>query len=177
MLSRRRIIIHPGLHPAPPGFFLGLRGKGGSLHGFSSDLGNGITTDRQLEEWGKKNIANFYGVINRSDFPRVYNLMKDGDSLIINLDPGYSKGGTHWVALRISSEAPVVFYKDSFGVAPPKDVQDTIKDRGLIYGNKKYQKIKEENCGRRASEFLYMMSDAADKKNEIEKFEQIEGIN
>lgn|SRR5678810_246517 len=133
-----------------------------------------VTTDTQLREWGIKNIPGFIDVISRSEFSGIYPRMAAGDSVIINLDPGYKSGGTHWVALRVSSEAPLVYYKDSFGAPPTIDVSRVITDRGLIYGNRIYQKIRETDCGRRAAEFLYGLARAATEGREIEYFKASE---
>jgi len=141
------------------------------------ELPDTLTYDDQLREWGKTNIKGFVDVIDRTQFEKYYERMKEGDSLIINLDPNYKNGGTHWTALRISSEAPLVYYKDSFGAPCPEEIIDTIKkygNRGLVYGNRINQKIKEENCGKRSAYFLYEMEKCSEKGKEIECFEQLE---
>jgi hypothetical protein len=97
-----------------------------------------------------------------------------GSSVIINLDPHYANGGTHWVALRISNIAPLVYYKDSFGAPPPADIVKVIKTppaRGFIYGNRIYQGLEEENCGKRAA---YFLRDMARAPKEIDYFEHSE---
>lgn len=143
----------------------------------SKSLPNGITSDIELNEWSMQNIPGFRGVISRSDFKKHYKLLKPGDSLIINLDPNYSQNGTHWVAFRISSEAPIAYYKDSFGAPPPSDIINSVTDRGLLYGNRIFQKMTESNCGKRSALFLKKMSDSAKNKREIETFEMIEKVN
>lgn len=142
------------------------------------ELGNGVLSDHQLDKWSYKNIPGYRGTINRSQFRNLYEHMGPGDSTIINLDPHYKHGGTHWVALRISNSAPLVYYKDSFGAPPPKDISEVINihgRHGLIYGNRINQKLKEENCGKRSAEFLRNMYIASKKNKEIEFFEQHEG--
>jgi hypothetical protein len=139
-------------------------------------LKNGITSDTELDRWCRENVTGFAGVISRTEFGRAYPRLRGGQSLIINLDPDYARGGTHWVALRISSEAPLVYYKDSFGAPPAADIVRQIKDRGLVYGNRIYQKLREDNCGRRAAEFLRDIAAAAAAGNEIEMFERVEGV-
>ena len=139
-----------------------------------SSLGNGITSDKQLDKWCHDNVPGYAGAIDRTEFSRLYKSMGAGQSAIINLDPHYSTGGTHWVAIRISSEAPVAYYKDSFGGPPPQDIVDSINDRGLIYGNRIYQDLDEDNCGRRAAHFLRDMARASALGREIEYFESTE---
>lgn len=136
-------------------------------------LRNSITSDEYLQKWCAKYVPGFYGVYSASEFPRIYRHMKPGNSVIINLDPHYEHGGTHWVALRVCSTAPIVMYKDSFGAPPPNAIKTAVaaSDRGLVYGNRIYQALDEENCGKRAAEFLYDLSEAAD---EISLFERME---
>ncbi len=142
------------------------------------ELDNNVTSDIQLNTWGSKHIPKFRGTIDQSQFDNVYKQMKMGESVIINLDPKYKHGGTHWVAVRLSSEAPLVYYKDSFGGPPPteiiKAIGNSIPGRGLVYGNRITQKMDEENCGKRAAHFLAEMAGAAKKGVEIEYFEQME---
>lgn len=135
-----------------------------------------ITSDQELYKWCRENVPGFTDVIDRSAFAARYPSMKSGNSIIINLDPHYKHGGTHWVALRISNEAPIVYYKDSFGAPPPAEVVSAIagSGRGLIYGNRVYQGLNEQNCGKRAAYFLRDMERASRQKKEIEKFEELE---
>lgn len=137
-------------------------------------MGNGITTDVQLANWGTKNIPGFRGVFSRDKIEHICPQLQPGDSIIVNLDAGYKRGGTHWVALRMSSEAPIVYYKDSFGAPPPKDINKYCGDRGVVYGNRIYQKLSEENCGQRSLRFLQSMNDAARRGREIEWFRDSE---
>jgi hypothetical protein len=143
-------------------------------------LSNHVTSDEELDQWCRRYVKGFAGVISRSDFPHIYKHLKPGSSIIINLDPGYSKGGTHWVALRISSEAPIIYYKDSFGAPPPEDITSHLavppsgnkqNARGIVYGSRINQNLDEQNCGRRAAIFLRKMANTPD---EIEEFERLE---
>jgi|HubBroStandDraft_4_1064222.scaffolds.fasta_scaffold514742_2 hypothetical protein len=140
-------------------------------------LPNNQTSDIQLNNWGQKYIKGFRGVINRNDIDKYAPNMKGGQSLIINLDPGYHRGGTHWTSLRYSSESPyIAFYKDSFGMVPPDNIIKSVHNSGrhIIYGNNIYQKLKEQNCGKRAAYFLRDMSNASDNNMELEYFENLE---
>jgi hypothetical protein len=97
--------------------------------------------------------------------------MRPGDSVVLNLDPHYEHGGTHWVAARISSEAPIVYYFDSFGFPPPMEVVNAARPgRGILYADSKRQKINESNCGFRAAQFLEKLYDGSTQKKEIETF-------
>lgn len=125
-------------------------------------LPNRILYDDEITAWCKKNVPGWHGIYSRTDIGRVLPALEPGAGVILNLDPKYSQGGTHWVALRVSKYAPLVYYKDSFGAPPPNDVVAATRASGLglIYGNRINQKIKEVNCGKRAAEWLANM-DAA----------------
>lgn len=135
---------------------------------------DGITTDVQLNTWGRANIPGFRGVYARDQVNQVCPGLRPGESVILNLDPGYRRGGTHWVAVRRSSEAPIVYYKDSFGAPPPKNIVSACAGAGLVYGNRIYQKLSEKNCGQRALRFLAEAAAAADEGREIEWFRHSE---
>lgn len=137
-------------------------------------LGNGITTDTQLADYGTKHIPGFRGVFSRDQMKDICSRLGPGESVILNLDPGYSRGGTHWVALRVSIEAPIVYYKDSFGAPPPNDIAGCFEGLGVVYGNRIYQKLSEQNCGQRALKFLQSMQAAASRGAEIEWFSDSE---
>lgn len=143
-----------------------------------NSLPNRVLSDVDIRTWCQNNVPGFIDVIDRTQFPNYYNRMKPGDSLIINLDPGYKHGGTHWTALRVGSEAPIVYYKDSFGAPCPTEIITSVRSgsnhRGLVYGNKINQKLKEVNCGRRSAYFLRDMANCARTGREIECFEKME---
>lgn len=134
-------------------------------------------SDKELDKWCYHHVPQYKGTINKNDFAKLYPTMIPGDSCIINLDPDYENGGTHWTAIRVSSEGPIVYYKDSFGVAPPQIVVDTVNShgqppKGLVFGDLKYQQMKESNCGYRAAMFLRSMSYAGKNNKEIEYFKK-----
>ena len=142
-------------------------------------LPNKILSDEDLRIWCRQNVPGFVDVINRTQVPEYYKVMQPGESLIMNLDPNYAHGGTHWTALRVSSVAPLVYYKDSFGAPCPQEVVSAVNNshlRGLIYGNKIYQKLNEVNCGKRAAYWLRDMAKCAETGNEIECFERSESL-
>lgn len=140
----------------------------------NNQLPNRVLYDDELARWSEQNVPGFAGVWSRSDIGRVLPKMNGGASVILNMDPKYSKGGTHWVALRVSKYSPLVYYKDSFGAPPPNDVVAAIKGRGLglLYGNRINQQLREVNCGKRAAEWLAAMENAGPQ--EIYYFESTE---
>jgi hypothetical protein len=134
-----------------------------------ASLGNGITTDKQLESV-MKHLPGFKGVFDRVEFFKIYPQMRAGDSVILNLDPNYSRNGTHWVALKISHDGNMIFYKDSFGAPPSEDFYRNL-GRTVLYGTKIYQGINEQNCGRYAAEFLTALITSG--RNDKKMFERI----
>lgn len=139
-----------------------------------NSLPDKVLSDEDIRSWCQAHVPGFVGVYDRTRFKDIYSKMMPGQSTVINLDPGYSQGGTHWVAVRVSSEAPIVYYKDSFGAPCPTDVVDAVEasGRGLLYGNNMDQKIEEVNCGKRAAYFLRDLARSAAKGKEIEYFEK-----
>lgn len=137
------------------------------------------TSDVELDDWGKAHIPGFLGVEARSMFDQLYpdgKRMEPGTSCVLNLDRGdYARHGTHWTGVRVSSEAPLVMYFDSFGEPPPREV--TLRSRreglGLLYPDIQYQGADEVNCGPRALAVLHYLSDAAKKGSELEAFAEI----
>jgi hypothetical protein len=78
------------------------------------------------------------------------------------LDPHY-KGGSHWVALAIDLARNCVYYFDSYGMAPPKQVTHymrylTIQDPNLRLerSGRRFQYSKTE-CGMYSMYFLIRM--------------------
>jgi hypothetical protein len=134
-------------------------------------LPNRITSDKELAAWCYTNIPGFMGVIDRTHFRNKIKSMHPGNSVIINLDPGYKHGGTHWVAFRMSAEAPLNYYKDSFGAPPPNDIAAHCN---CVYGNRIRQKLSEQNCGKRAAYWLRDIARAAADGRELEWFEASE---
>lgn len=137
---------------------------------------NKVTSDDYLNRWGREHIPNFKGVIDRTQFPSKLKTMKSSDSYVVNLDPGYLRGGSHWVAIRYLSEAPIIFYKDSFGGLPSEEIKKAVLDSGLglLSGSRIYQKLSQENCGKLSLTWLKLISDAAADGEELETIEQIE---
>ena len=132
-------------------------------------------SDAELNKWGHSHIEGFVPVIDRTKIPLQLSYMVPGDSTIINLDGNYKQGGTHWTAIRLSSEGPFIIYYDSFGAPPPEELVTYSRSKGigLLYCDYKDQKIKQTNCGWRAATFLEKLAKAAKEKKEIEMFRKL----
>lgn len=137
---------------------------------------NRETTDGELAAWGAEHIPGFLGVRARSQFSSLYPdgaPMTPGSSCILNLDFGdYGRGGTHWVAVRVAKDAPLLLYFDAFGLPPPREVtlRGRRDGRGILYPDIQYQDISEVNCGPRALAVLHYLATAP---NEMEAFGEI----
>jgi hypothetical protein len=130
--------------------------------------GNRLTSDAELDAWGRANIPGFLGVISRTEYDSLYppgRPMTPGSSCVINLDGDYANGGTHWTCARVSTEQPILMYFDSFGFPPPREV--TLRARkdglGVLYPDIDYQGIDEVNCGPRSLAALKLLADGAKK--------------
>lgn len=136
------------------------------------------TSDTELAEWGEANIPGFIGVYSRDQFSDVYPTgkpMSPGTSVILNLDYNYQRGGTHWVAVRVSNEAPLVLYVDSYGMPPAREVtlRARAEGRGILYPDVQRQGYSEVTCGPRALATLSYLEDAAEKGDELAAFGRI----
>lgn len=136
------------------------------------------TSDTELSEWGEANIPGFLGVFSRDQYSEIYppgSPMPPGSSAILNLDYGYQRGGTHWVAARVSNEAPLVLYVDSYGMPPAREVtlRSRAEGRGILYPDVQRQGFSEVTCGPRALATLSYLADAAKKGRELEAFGRI----
>jgi hypothetical protein len=99
-------------------------------------------------------IAKEYNIPVRAVFAkdkppkRIYN-----GGYIINLqDSSLHQGGSHWVALYVSSKNKVVAYMDSFGFVPSQSTMNWLKATGLrnynvVYNDKQIQNIHSGGCG------------------------------
>jgi len=81
---------------------------------------------------------------------------------VFNLDPHY-KGGSHWVALAIDLRRNCVYYFDSYGMAPPKQVVHYMRyltiqnpELRLERNGRRFQYSKSE-CGMYSMYFLIRM--------------------
>lgn len=142
---------------------------------------NRETSNVELNRWGKEHIPGFLGVVPRDKYGQLYHDgMKPGSSAIINLDFGnYARGGTHWVAARVSSEAPLVLYFDAYGLPPPTAVSARAhrSGRGVVWTDIQQQGDDEVNCGPRALAALHWLADAASHGKELSAFAELGQID
>src|SRR5205085_643803 len=114
------------------------------------------TSDVELARWAARHIPKFGMVLPRDELPEQ--TLEPGKSFIINLDPEYKRGGTHWCAVYVCKESPTVFYWDPFGLPPPRAVPLWAwrNGRGVVRSNAKWQSFSvDQNCGPRCLAALY----------------------
>jgi hypothetical protein len=95
---------------------------------FKSD---GNTSQRFLEYYGKHilNIPRFLGVFASDKQPPNLNI---GDSYIVNYQTSKdSRGGSHWVAVKIISEDAAEVMDPSGIAIPDLEVEEHLKQRGI----------------------------------------------
>lgn len=93
-----------------------------------------------------KNIPIFRGCFMRDELPRMIN---KEEATIVNLD-SHQNPGTHWVALYNSSkDLAHVYYFDSFGMPPPKEVESYLRKSGKLiqYNTSQLQMLYSSMCG------------------------------
>lgn len=140
--------------------------------------GDRLTSDTELDEWGKANIPGFLGVVPRDQLTDLFPdgaPLQPGASAVLNLDPGYSNGGSHWVAVRVAQEGPQLMYFDSYGYPPPREVtlRGRRDGRGVLYPDVPYQTAEEVNCGPRSLAALKLLADGAKKGEELKAFGEL----
>lgn len=110
-----------------------------------------------MSTWGRAHIPGFLGVCARTEFPRY---MPPGSSIIINLDPHFAHGGTHWCACHASRDGRALYYVDPFGLSPPSQVTRNAWKNGLeVYrSDVQHQRFGENNCGPRSLAYLQEMA-------------------
>jgi len=72
----------------------------------------------------------FNGCVNEAlcniNLRNVYTKGKKKVGIIFNLDP-HTKSGSHWTALYVDMESGGIYYFDSYGIEPPKEVKKLMK--------------------------------------------------
>jgi len=139
---------------------------------------NRETTDVELDRWGKAHVPGFSGVVARNELSQLWPATRPltpGASAILNLDFGYRRGGSHWTAVRVSKEAPLLLYVDSFGLPPPQEVVVRARKEGrnVLWSDIARQDLAEVNCGPRALAALDYLAKNAAASREMEAFGKI----
>ena len=74
---------------------------------------------------------------------------------VINLENSDAGGGSHWTCFIVKQRGPS-FYFDSFGMPPPRKVQELIPD--CIWSTTDIQNINDGHCGWFCLAFLYWIT-------------------
>ena len=90
----------------------------------------------------KRMLKNFKGVFMRNEISGIPKLKECG---IINLDDKENKG-THWVCYFIFNSS-IAYYFDSFGLYPPIELQNYLKEYNIIGSNFQLQDFNTNYCG------------------------------
>ena len=101
-------------------------------------------TNIELEEI-LKNEPGFRGVFTRDTLPKRIRKHECG---IVNLDTLGGKG-THWVSYLNKPNEKYVEYFDSYGLAPPEELENYLltSQKLIIYNSTEMQKRNSELCG------------------------------
>jgi hypothetical protein len=124
----------------------------------------GSLTDQEVIDLAKRMKTPLERVCFKSqlkDQPLVYNR-----GYVINLEDefdqdGNPNDGTHWVALyvkKLSNGTIRPIYMDSYGVMPPEEIKQFVKDDKLPYTDKDIQSMMNQACGWYCLAFLYYIS-------------------
>jgi hypothetical protein len=116
------------------------------------------TTNQQLADKAHKLGLPLIGVFSKDELPEI---PKPG-YYIVNLEnetnaAGVFNGGSHWVGIGIENNKAV--YWDSYGVAPPVEVQRFLKQFiPYQYSTKMIQSPKSGWCGMYQMYFIWFMT-------------------
>lgn len=98
----------------------------------------------------KLKIPHFRGVFMRDHLPAK---VMENECGIVNLDSS-SGDGTHWVAYVKRGNS--VLYYDSFGVAPPSELERYFGTKcDVTYNYEQNQKMEQVICGHLCLKFLH----------------------
>jgi len=96
-------------------------------------------TNLDLENYAKKLELPLIGVYSKDKLPSL-----QVGSYYINMQNSTDGDGTHWVLLKIFDDKHALYF-DSFGIYPPKNITDRIKN--VPYSNREIQDIHSDVCG------------------------------
>ena len=93
-----------------------------------------------------KSLPNFRVVTMRDTLPKQIN---QSESTIVNLD-SHTHSGTHWCLIYNNPQDDKnVYYFDSYGQPPPKEVEKYLKTSGkkILYNTSILQNLNSSMCG------------------------------
>jgi hypothetical protein len=124
---------------------------------------NNITSNTDLKIF--LTLLNINNVTIRSkDNFTIY--PKNGN-YIINLADS-DKTGTHWTSIYIKNN--IAIYFDSYGLAPPKNIQKFVKGKKLLYNTDHIQSFKSTACGYYCVLFLYHFNNLSNDYKTIKQY-------
>lgn len=132
-----------------------------------------ITTDTELTDACRRYGINLVSVCSKDQLPKERNI----GGYIINMEDsvdayGNFNKGSHWVSCWLEKDKNKIkaIYYDSFGVVPPKSVQEFLKPfRPYAYNADDIQNIDTGICGYYCFYFLYYMTYYKKKYPDLDK--------
>lgn len=109
-------------------------------------------------------ILNSTTYLNNLNIKELKKKNKTKFSLIYNLDEHW-QSGSHWVAVWCNLETCEIYFFDSYGTRPQKDIRDFVRKCANLCYHNKYTKC-ESNCKIHNESDSFMMHN---QKNELEK--------
>jgi hypothetical protein len=116
-------------------------------------------TNFDLIRFAKELKINLVGVCSKDELrlikPRI-------GGYIINMENSTDGSGTHWVALTLYQDNNIIhsLYFDSYGIAPPKEIEEYVKkinDIKIAYNTRQIQKLQTTECGWYCLSMIYNM--------------------
>lgn len=125
-----------------------------------------ITSDEDLYSLAEKYRILLNNIVSRDELTKM-----PYDNYIINLASSQNPG-THWVALYLPKNRTPVYF-DSFGMVPPLEVINLIKNSGhknYLVNEKQIQDIRSGYCGEYCLMFLRFMNRSNPSKKNLKQF-------
>lgn len=102
-----------------------------------------VLTNFEIEHICEKMKLPLIGVYSKDDLPNKRYI----GSYYINMQNMNDGNGSHWVFCHINDKGKAIYF-DSFGISPPKEIEQFLKTFSPYAVNKRtIQDIKSNNCG------------------------------
>jgi hypothetical protein len=126
----------------------------------------GELSDIDIKQICKKIGLKLVGVFSKDQIPKKF---KDGN-YIINMQDHNKGENSHWISCVNSKGNKANIYFDSFGVIPPKEVEDAMSKQGFYFSVKQVQGYNSSNCGWHCIHVLKLLQDGYNFNDIINSF-------